>query len=310
MNGKDISNFCIVYEAPADKALLGSYWNEEYDHGYLSACRLAELIKNRFGVELEIYSDAERAKGDNEILVGRTDRIETSTRVLRLRAEAYKVFFRNEKLIVCGGSTASTYHAIDALETYFNTDVEDDVYTFEASQSLEGTYDLKKIAILGDSITFGALSTDYLSNDAAFGYVAHLRRMLWKEATVVSYAQPGACMRSDLDGITHFGNAWSDFISESGDFDIVLVMLGTNDGYCDNYDGGTWSGVWTNADDTSFLTSAEYIFDKIAEKNPGVRMALMNCPVYYRTAATDASHFHSSPRTIALQEQVAAYAPP
>ncbi len=304
LDGVDISSFCIVYEAPADKAALGSYWKDEYDHGLVSARRLADLIKAKFGVELPIYSDATREEGDYEILVGRTNRSETSVRVLPLRQDAYNVSLRNKKMIVCGGSAGATYHAIDALETYFAAEAEGDAYAIAKTQKFTGTYDLQKIAILGDSITYGALSTNYTTNGALFGYVAHVQRMLWQDALVSSYAKPGACMRSDLDGFINFASTeWNNFLSDSGEFDIVLIMLGTNDGYCDTLVNGEWTGVWTDADDASFLSSAEFIVSKVAEENPDVRMALMNCPVYYRTAATHASHYHVTPRTLNLQAQ-------
>ena len=37
--------------------------------------------------------------------------------------------------------------------------------------------------------------------------------------------------------------------------------------------------------------------------NPDAKIVMMNCPVYYRTAETHTSHYHSSPRVLSLPAQ-------
>jgi len=303
----DISDYVIIYETPAERSQMGAYWRDEYDSGKVTATRLAEMIQAKFGVELKVYRDKTRAVGSHEILIGKTNRTESSCdAVTALTDDDFYIGMQGEKLVICGGVAGSTYHALDNLEAYFATTVENSAYAIDESSELSGSYHLQRIAMLGDSITYGALATNYTTNGALLGYPNQVGRMYWQECTVTVYAQPGVCMRQDLSGFVTI-QLWTNFkldLVKKG-YDIVLIMLGTNDSYTDTKTGDTWDGVWTDADDTAFLNSVELMAKTIKRYSPDTEMVLMNCPVYYRTAATHASHYHSSPRVLALQKQAA-----
>ena len=301
----DVSEYTIVYETPRDKAILGSRWKSEYDAGRVTAERLAELIKAKFGVTLEIYADVARKEHAREILIGNTDRDESaSAKIYALKDDDYFVGMDGKKLVICGGEKGTTWHAVDSLEAFLNTETADGKYAITAETDLSGSYHLKRIAILGDSISYGALSTNYKENDGALGYAKMVGRIWWQECTVQVWAQPGICMRSDLGGFPTSPLLGEFYMaSRANPFDVVLIMLGCNDSYTDTYSGGTWQGVWTEADDQSFLSSAKMIVNKADEANPDAKIVMMNCVAYYRTKDTHTSHYHSSPRVLSLQAQ-------
>lgn len=301
----DVSEYSIVYEYPKDKIILGARWKDEYDVGKVTAERLAELIKAKFGVTLEIYADTSRKEHAREILIGNTDRDESaSAKVYALKDDDYFVGMDGKKLVICGGEKGTTWHALDSLEAFLSAEAADGKYAITAETDLSGTYHLKRIAILGDSISYGALSTNYKENGGALGYAKMVGRIWWQECTVQVWAQPGICMRSDLGGFSTSPLLGEFYMaSRANPFDIVLIMLGCNDSYTDTYSGGTWQGVWTEADDQSFLNSAKMIVSKADEVNPDAKIVMMNCVAYYRTKDTHTSHYHSSPRVLSLQAQ-------
>lgn len=312
LSGVDISNFSIVYETPKEKSLMGQYWRDEYDSGKVTATRLAALIQEKFGVTLEVYPDmgSGKAEKDHEILIGNTNRTQSkSAAVKALTDDQFLVAMDSGKLVICGGAPGSTYHAIDNIEAYFASTVKGNYYVIDTTKPLSGEYHLERIAILGDSISYGALSTDYTNNNGRFGYAAQTGRMYWQECVVKSYAKPGVCLRQDLNGFA-LTNLWKDFRTDmrANKFDTVLIMLGVNDGYTDAKTGDTWDGVWTEDDDKNFLKDMTYMIQSIHMENKDAQVVVMNCPVYYRSGDKSSpyyhnSHYHSSPRIIALQGQ-------
>ena len=312
LSGVDISEFSIVYEIPKEKYQMGQYWREEYDSGKVTATRLAALIQEKFGVTLEVYADMEsgRTEKEHEILIGNTNRTQSkSDAVKALTTDQFIVAMDSGKLVICGGAPGTTYHAVDNIEAYFASTVKGNYYVIDTTTPLSGEYHLERIAILGDSISYGALSTDYTNNNGRFGYAAQTGRMYWQECVVKSYAMPGVCLRQDLNGFA-VTSLWKNFRNDmrAEKFDTVLIMLGVNDGYADAKTGNTWDGVWTEQDDKNFLKDMTYMVQSIHMENEDAEVVVMNCPVYYRSGDPSSSyyyssHYHSSPRIIALQAQ-------
>lgn len=311
LDGVEISKYSIVCEYPKEKTAMAEYWRDEYDSGKATAVRLAALIEEKFGVKLNSYYDTSRQPQQYEILVGNTNRNESKTAAINaLTDDQYVVEMNNGKLVICGGAPGTTYHAVDNIEAYLNTTVENGHYEINAANPLSGSYHLQRIAILGDSISVGALATDYTTNKGMRGYAAQTGRMYWQECVVKSYAQAGICLRDDLSGFATSA-LWVNFRAEMkrNKFDTVLILLGTNDGYTDAKTGSTWDGVWTDEDDKSFYKSLEKMIQTIHIDNKQAEVVVMNCVAYYRSADPSSpdyrdSHYHSSPRVIALQGQV------
>jgi len=312
LGGVDISQYSIVCEYPKEKTAMAEYWRDEYDSGKTTALRLAALIESKFGVKLNTYYDTKQKASEYEILIGNTNRAESQTETIKaLDDDQYVVTMQNNKLVICGGAPGTTYHAVDSIEAYLNTTVANDAYKIDDSGALSGTYHLERIAILGDSISYGALATDYKTNGGMRGYAAQTGRMYWQECVIKSYAEPGICLRDDLSGFMTKPGLWTKFRADmkKNKFDTVLIMLGVNDGYTDALVNGSFTGVWTDDDDKSFTKSMDKMIKTIHMDNKEAEIVVMNCPVYYRSGDPGSpyyhnSHYHSSPRIIALQGKV------
>ena len=310
VNGLDISEYAIIYEAPADKSALGNYWRADYDSGKVTAELLAKMIKDKFGVELRCYPDVGTKKTAKEILIGKTNRTESTTGGAKtLGWDGYYIGLNNGKLVIRGQVAGVTYHALDEIKAFFEATAENDAYVIDESFVKTGTYKMTNIAMLGDSITYGALSTNYTNNGGLYGYAKTFARMNWRDCRVSVYATPGICLRTDLNGFMT-NNLWTQFLnmSKASKFDVLMVMLGTNDGYTDAKTGSTWDGVWTTEDDASFVKSLEDLVTAANTANPGLKTVVMNCPVYYRSGDPTspyyhASHYHVTPHTLELQAQ-------
>ena len=284
----------------ANKSYMKTYWKEEYDAELQTAKRLAEIIKVNFGVELPVSADYEvKTPGEYEILIGATNRTESTSAesAKKLGLDDYEIKLYGTKLVIRGGATGSMYHALDALETAFAKTVENNAYTLTADAPITGTYHLTRIATIGDSITDGYNST----NRKIFSYVPTMARMYWQESVVYNYGLTSTTMRSDLADSYQKSQQWKDLLANTEKYDVVLIMLGTNDsnrvwknaGKPTNNDGN-----WGTADDTAYKTSARSIIDRVKQHSPNAKFVIMNCPVYYGTA-----HFGTA-KVRELQKQV------
>lgn len=301
LGGVDISKYTIVYARSKEAQTVKSYWRPEYDPGQETANRLAALIKEKFGVELKVYSDVNAPETEYEILIGKTNRKETTTASLSsLAIDNYTTKMVGNKLVICGGAAGTIYHAVDPLETYFNSTVANNQYAIASTTDLSGTYHLERIAILGDSITYGAISTDYKTNGAAYGYPKQIGRMYWQECLVTAYGLPGVKLTEYTSQAV-----WSNFQKQSAKepFDKVIVMLGINDANVVNTNGGQW----TDKNDQLFKTSMKLLVKAILKANTDAEVMVMTCAVHYRTPSSHPNnHIFSSPRIVELQKECAA----
>lgn len=301
INGVDISNYQIIYKAPADAATLKNYWRPEYDAARITAERLADLIEANYGVRIPVYSDKFAPETAYEILVGKTNRAASSAATITgLTTDQYYVGVSGSKLLICGGADGTTWHAVDAVEAYLTgaTPV-DNVYNINHKINQSGTYHLQRVAFIGDSITYAAISTDYLNNGGMFGYPKQAGRIDWKESVVTPYGSAGTAMTGYM-GI----NLWTTFCNDAkaNPYDVVVIMLGINDANVADKASG-----WNDTLSASFTTALENMVKAIDTMNPNAEIVIMTCCVHYRTAAAGytGTCIVSSANVVALQKSTA-----
>lgn len=300
VGGEALSEFTIIYARNSYYKVINQFNNNtqklivnDYDFDRLTAERLAALLKERFGVALEVKQDSNvKTPGAHEILIGKTNR---NLHTADLAADQFEVrLTTNErKLVICGGAFGTTWHAIDALEAWLEGQEAErkTAADFTAAANVAGTHHLTRIACVGDSITAGTGATDreYTS------YPANLQRVLWKDAIVTNYGNGGKTMRDDLADSYYKTTTYADLIANPEPFDLVLLMLGTNDSSRD-------SGTWTTTADDRFITSCHHILRGIKAMSPDMKVLMMNCPKCYRSGETGVP---ASPHVVALQTETA-----
>lgn len=292
LNGVDISEYKIIYAQNEDKAAIfgidRARWRNSYDCQRVTASRLVQAIKDNFGVELEASLDVTTEETEYEILVGNTNRSETQTNsVLRLNTDSYKIELKGRKLIICGGAGGSLYHAIDSLENFFGSQTENGVYNITADTELSGEYRLKRVACIGDSITAGSGS----SNAAYFSWVAVLGHLEWQEYVVYNYGVGSKTMRSDLADSYQSTEKWKNCLSCGEKYDVVLIMLGTNDSNRDK--------LWTSDADVQYNRDCRAIVDAVKAGSPDAEFVIMSCPAYYGQGNYGSAHVRELQRELA-----------
>ena len=264
------SEYTIVYARNSYYKVLSGIRDQlkgDYDFDHLTAQRLADLIYERFGVRMTVAQDTKTKAGEKEILIGKTNRkLHPET----LGADDYTVSLTEGKLVVCGGAFGTTWHAIDAIEAWLAQKAQDGkTADFTAADSITGTYHLKTVACIGDSITYGATSTDpqYLS------FPANMQRILWHDYRITNYGHSGKTMRDDLQDSYMATETWQRLLADRTGYDLVLLMLGTNDSHRDP--------DWDAEDDSRFKRSCKTLLKAVKEKNPNATFVMMNCPKYF-----------------------------
>lgn len=195
-----LSDFQIVY-CEIDRDELACLQKAGYDDGcdfYLyCAERLQQAIKSEFGVELPVRLDTSAKESACEILIGKTNRSQTSKlKLSSLNEQDYLIAESGGKLAVCGGSYGETWQAVGALADTFKSDspalTEKGV---KLGVDLRGSLPLITIACIGDSLTWGSQSV----NEVYLSYPAILQRALWKNCLIKKFANPGKTMNSLVD---------------------------------------------------------------------------------------------------------------
>ncbi len=303
INGNELTNYSIVYAKSPFNKRMGYASSTEYDFYKLIAKDVAAKIKAVTGVELPVIKDSAGDAGEFEILVGPTNRTESSG---LSKLDVYDTCLKvvGSKLVIGGGynSTpytgnqktsycfASTYHAFDGLFEQLATFLTEghSAVDLPDGTDLSGKVDLITVACVGDSITEGVGASDM----NLYSYPAILQRILWKDHLIVNLGLGGRTMRDDLG--THYRGTTqhSTLRRYATEFDYMLVMLGTNDSYFDR--------AWPDASDERYLTSADKLVADVTAKNKDVQVVVMNCPVYYGNEGS------GSPRVRYLQNQLPA----
>ena len=307
IGGVDISAYSIVYGAPSVSRCVGSLTgktvaedigdillgeNTAYDFDRQSAARFAALVHSFCGVELPLVCECE-ASTEKKVLVGR------ACGDLELSPTAYVCNHKGNEYRIMGGSFGATWHAMDAIEKYF---AESNTETVDLADAgvISGTYPLRRVACLGDSITrgsqalpdgngfgapdgraasYGPLATSHYF-EQYLSYPANLARALWKEYLVFNFGQGNATMRYFEDWKQFYYHGTGKFASclamsdrEDFAFDAVIVMLGTNDS---GRAGG--AKLWGDTEKSDYTREAEALLQRILAGSPKARFALMNVP--------------------------------
>lgn len=292
----DISEYRIVYaETDFEKISKGYrdiiYGLEgiDYDFDRLSAERIATLIKDNFGVSLEVVCDGDSEASGKEILVGQTNR---KLHPESLDIDDYVVELIGDSLVICGGNYGSTWHAVDHIENMIAEAKEngDATPNFTDESGESATYELKRIACIGDSITIGQKCTG--DKYEYFSYPANLQRILWRDYIVYNYGHGGKSMRDDLSQAYTKTEEYAACMANTEKYDAVLIMLGTNDSNLDH--------DWTDGDNKKFKSSAKRLVDALLEHSPDAKIIMMNCPAYYRVGG-----YHASDTVLSLQTETA-----
>ena len=273
--GANISAYTIVYAPAYSAEFVGEFeelLGEEYEHNLVTATELAELLSETLGVTLTVKADSE-AETAREILIGATNRA-ASASVTASADDAYTLSVVGEKLVLAGGSDGAVYHALDAIETALTKAPAKDL-AWNAGEVLSGKAPLRRIACLGDSITEGAIGGGAVTVD--FSYPAHLQRMLWQDAIVYNYGLGGTTMINSSTKPYMSSQQYADCLTSGVAYDVILVMLGTND-------SKVVGDTWTEAANDEYMACAQTLFASLKEKSPGARFAFMNCPVKFTSA--------------------------
>lgn len=291
---EDLSNVRLLHDngtyVEYGDVLLGA----KYDYDYQTAVRLQQIIKDKFGIELEIVEDAATAETKYEILVGLTNRSQTQNKnVTSISVDSFIFRIDGSKIVICGGTYGTTWHAVDELETLF-ADLNKETYNLKMAGDLSGYYHLKKVACIGDSITRGSQSlpdgSTYggvnLGAPGVFGstatsiyfeqflsYPANLQRLMWKDAVIYNFGRGASTARNYGDSNYYAGSPqWKNCLTASADddidFDLVFFMHGTND-----------AGRTSTAKDLEdFTAEHKMMMDAILEGSPDAQFVFNSVP--------------------------------
>lgn len=265
-----LSEYTIVYAPDTYQSAKNSYPDSftEGDTNFeeLIANELATVLFNMTGVQLSVVADTEPAV-DHEILIGQTNRSQSTTNQTNVTTYKYRIAMTKGKLCINGGCAGSIYHALDALYEAFAEQNSANV-ALSADFRTHGDADLITVACVGDSITEGYAS----SNGTYCSWPSVLQRMLWRDYVIVNYGVSGKTMREDLNDAYIQTSAYNSMIREAKNADITLIMLGTNDSNRDRN--------WNDDSTAKFNEACENLVAKIESKRPGMTYFIMDCPVY------------------------------
>ena len=306
IDGKDIGEYKIVYaRSPLEQKisatgktigedlkdyLLGE--NTAYDFDYQTAVRLQTLIKDKTGKTLEVVKDTDTAAGDYEILVGQTiGRNETASLQDTMAFDTFKCELDGTRYVICGKVWGNTWHAVDSVEKLFDktltggkTDLD-----LKTSGKLSGEYVMKKVGCIGDSITRGSQAV-YASGAAVkswgsakvrdiyyeeyLAYPCVAQRNLWKDYIVHNLGEGGTTMshRSLWRDSEEYTECMGYSVRPDFDYDLILIMLGTNDA------AQSGSLNWSASERKAYLDATRTLMTEIKDGSPNAQFVMMNVP--------------------------------
>ncbi len=271
--GADISEYTIVYAPSYSEEFLSEFeefLGDYYEHNLETANELAELLSEALGVTLPVVADG-TAETAREILIGATNR--AASAVDGLADTGYAVKVVGEKLVVAGGSDGAVYHAVDAIADALAKSPSKDA-VWNEGEILSGNAPLRRIACIGDSLTEGSIG-GHVTPELA--YPAALGRLLWQNYVVYNYGLGGTTMIGTSASPYQSSKQYADCLESGLTYDLILVMLGTND-------SKVIGDAWTEEANEEYMASCEALFAALAERSPDARFAMMNCPVKFTTA--------------------------
>lgn len=349
VGGVNISSYKIVYGASPLESKAGSNTGKTIgedigdllqgeeaacDFDYQTAVRLQQMIYDAYGYTLEIAKDtATTETSPYEILVGYTNRLGSIRAEQDLKdnpcgymckLNSYSSSWKDQ-LVICGGSFGATWHALDALESNFNAwAASEEQKDLKNGEILNGTYDMKLVACLGDSVLRGSQaicdgsSASSTSLSKQFGssattvyieqylsYPETVGRALWKDYVVYNYGQGWASMRDYFPGVKDtgpyyyndtkkFANCLTASKKDNISFDLIVLQLGGND-------GTEMKNNWTDTEKADYLAQAKLLIDQVHEGSPDAKVVLMNVPHRCKAPTSSVSKYATAMRAIQLE---------
>ena len=309
VGGVDIGEYKIVYaHSPLENKVgsgtgktvgedLADYLqgeNKAMDFDYQTAVRLQTLIKEATGKTLELVKDSASAQWEEkEILVGQTNRTASKNAVTDLEMDGYVCVKADTRYVVTGTAYGTTWHAVDSIETMIKDAKNSGAEALEL-KDVTDSYRLKKVACVGDSITRGSQAlADNLGNatitkkwgsaattvyfEQYLGYPCVMQRELWQEYRVFNFGMGQRTMILTKNTTRYRDCAkYTECVGYSNrddvEFDLVLIMLGTNDA------SHIASANWTATQKQSYLDETQFLVDSISAGSPDAKFVLMNLP--------------------------------
>ena len=296
--GNDISSYKIVY-APSEYSSIAKKFKNiytEYEFYRMTADEVCSRIAELTGVTLEVEKATASNVSEHEIIIGPAKRDESKI-YDDMSVYDYKDTVVGGKLVLGGGYNTSemngnrftsyawgaTYHAWDAVEEYLREQMAAKSESVDLAEGFtrEGKAPLKTVACIGDSITEGYASSD--NSICAYPWV--MQRLLWKDYVVINYGKSGMTMRDDLNDHYKDTDAYNAAVKNAANFDLVLIMLGTNDSDRDpNFsaaDDKMFNDSALGLAETLYKSSMLGLADDLYRPNGLVHFVIMNCPKYF-----------------------------
>ncbi len=276
IDGVSIEEYTIVYASSAELRSLEKVNNvsreiKDYFNDYLfdkiCAQRLADAIYALTGMEIPVKEDDEAEESGREILVGLTDRPQTLQMALKaMETDFYRIAVNEGDLVICGGVYGNTWHAVEYLrEEMYRAATETGEYEILSDYDHEGEHTMLRIGCIGDSITDGMGATV-----TALDYASQLGMILWKDAVVKEYGDPGKTMYDGNDAY-RATKEYERALKDAPQTDIFTIMMGTND--ADHFPMD-----WAEEQDGLYTEALYGILEALQEQNPDLQFFLAGPP--------------------------------
>jgi lysophospholipase L1-like esterase len=261
-----------------------------------AAIQIRNYIKRITGATLDVITDA-NAPAEKEIVVGKTNRDASIDGVDGLGMDEYVCKTVGTKYLVSGTNYGTTWHAVDSLEKLIKDEIKKGTATLDLKTSgkIQDSYELKKVACVGDSITRGSqalpdnigpsevtkswgASATAIYFEQYLGYPSVMQRELWQEYVVLNFGEGGRTLTTTKENVRYrdcakFTECLEYSNREDVAFDLVLIMLGTNDAGLN----GNLNPL-AASQKTDFPVELKFLADSIAAGSPDAQFVLMNAP--------------------------------
>ena len=284
IGGVDISEYRIVYATSYTR--IGCY--EDY---MTYAKFLSQRLEEMTGTQLSVVSDEQAVTG-REILLGITKgRTEWGTYFVGktpMATDGYYSAYEGGKLLLGATCLAGSVDATEAFLEYVASEAENNgEVNVGKGYDKSGVRHVTRIACVGDSITQGYRATDEAKNS----YPTMLQRALGYEYDVVNY---GCTSKTLCDSaLNEYKNR--SYISTSGHYDdliaiapvtdIVVIMLGTNDGEGSNAEINALLKNNLNAFKEDYKKNLTKMVTDLRAANKEIKIILLNTPISFRQSS-------------------------
>ncbi len=281
VNGTDISEYRIVYAT--------SFAREQcYENFVPAAEKLSDVIYELYGIRLLSVPDTKQTVR-NEIILGiatRSECIRYYEESTKLEADDYCVMYSGGKILLGADCLAGVMSACDRFTEYLRAEAVNSggQVNIEENFDISGEKHIPRIVCVGDSITQG-IGVD---NEPLCSYPSILQKELGYSYDVVNYGRSGATMCSyAVNGYTQRSyidksGYYDDLIKNAAKIDIVIIMLGTNDGGSSAEINDLLSNNFV-AFKTDFKLNLTKMVKELREKNDNIEIIMFNAPKCYRT---------------------------